>query len=103
MGFKLKLNRILLLISIFAVLLFSVSLVSASTVDTDNLTIIDDADMVSNHIDEPIVEISNYEPYSSSNINTGELKSTGNEKNWVINQRNYKMFFDDFIYFYILT
>ena len=95
MGFKLKLNRILLLISIFAVLLFSVSLVSASTVDTDNLTIIDDADMVSNHIDEPIVEISNYEPYSSSNINTEELKSTGNEKNWVINQRNYKMFFDD--------
>ena len=95
MGFKLKLNRILLLISIFAVLLFSVSLVSASTVDTDNLTIMDDTDMVSNHIDEPIVEISNYEPYSSSNINTEELKSTGNEKNWVINQRNYKMFFDD--------
>lgn len=95
MGFKLKLNRILLLISIFAVLLISVSLVSASTVDENNLTITDDTDSISNHVDDSIVEISNYEPYSSSNINTEELKSTANEKNWIINQRNYKMFFDD--------
>lgn len=46
MGFKLKLNRILLLISIFAVLLISVSLVSASTVDENNLTITDDTDSI---------------------------------------------------------
>lgn len=88
MGFKLKINRLLLLFSIFLVLLCCVSLVSASTnnqtdsINSDNTTEItlesveDDAD----------------EPYSSSNINTEELKSTDNI---IVNQRNFKMYFDD--------
>ncbi len=85
MGFKLKLNRYLLLISIFLILLFSISLISASKVDNDNLTL--------KNNDNLSIEVDNGEPYSSSNISTEELSS--DVKNWVVNQRNYKMFFDE--------
>lgn len=87
MGFKLKLNKLFLLISIIIIVLFSVSLVSAST-DNDNLTLSDNTIIVNQNI-----EINNDESYSSSNIDTEELKST--EKNWIINQRNFNMFFDN--------
>ena len=89
MGFKLKLNKYLLLISIFIVLLFSISFISASTVDNNaNLTLKDNSE--NNNLS---IKIDNGKTYSSSNINTEELSS--DVKNWVVNQRNYKMFFDD--------
>lgn len=87
MGFKLKINRLLLLFSIFLVLLCCVSLVSASTnnqtdlINSDNTT----------EITLESIEDDTDEPYSS-NIDTEELKSTDNI---IVNQRNFKMYFDD--------
>ena len=87
MGFKLKINRLLLLFSIFLVLLCCVSLVSASTnnqtdlINSDNTTEIT-LESIEDNADEPY----------SSNIDTEELKSTDNI---IVNQRNFKMYFDD--------
>ncbi|SEK43601.1 hypothetical protein SAMN05216439_0940 [Methanobrevibacter gottschalkii] len=82
-GFKLKIDKFLLLILIFFILLSCVSLVSASnTVDT-NLT--HDASSDAN------IGINDIESYSSG-VFSDDVKSTGNV---IVNQRNYKMYFDD--------
>ena len=77
-----KINKFLLLILIFAILLSCISLVSASTDLKDNLTY-----STSSNAN---VEIGNDESYSFSV--SDELKSYGNV---VVNQKNYKMYFDD--------
>lgn len=77
-----KINTFLLLILIFAILLSCISLVSASTDLKDNLTY-----STSSNAN---VEIGNDESYSFSV--SDELKSYGNV---VVNQKNYKMYFDD--------
>ena len=77
-----KINKFLLLILIFAILLSCISLVSASIDLKDNLTY-----STSSNAN---VEIGNDESYSFSV--SDELKSYGNV---VVNQKNYKMYFDD--------
>ncbi len=88
MGFKLKINRLLLLFSIFLVLLCCVSLVSAS--DNSQIDLINSDNTTETTLES--VEDDTDEPYSSSNIDTEELRSTDNI---IVNQRNFKMYFDD--------
>ncbi|MBR3209374.1 MAG: hypothetical protein IKF82_03805 [Bacilli bacterium] len=86
-----KINKFLILISIVMIILCSISFVSASTTSSDELDLSNDTDI----INQQAVEIDGDEPYSSSNIDTEELKSNDNVKNFVVNQRNFKMYFDD--------
>lgn len=79
-----KINKFLLLILIFGILLSCISFVSASTDVEGNLTFADDAS-------DAGVGISNAESYSSSNVFSDELKSTSNV---IVNQKNYKMYFN---------
>ncbi len=83
--FKLKINKFLLLVLIFSILLSCIGLVSASNSIDDNLT-------HSASIDDAGVGINNDESYSF-NVFSENLKSTN--ENIVINQRNYKMYFDE--------
>ena len=76
--FILKIRNKIFILSILLVFLLSISFVSASAAD-DNLTITDDSSNVG------------MDSYSSSNV----LSSDGSNTTIVINQRNYKMYFDD--------
>lgn len=89
MGFKLKINRLLLLFSIFLVLLCCVSLVSASTTN-DQINLINSDNTTEITLES--VEDNSNQPYSSSNIGDEDLKSS---ENIIVNQRNFKMYFDD--------
>ncbi len=82
-------NKILFVFSISIILLASLSLISAST--NENLTLTDSAD--SNVLLEDASET-----YSSLNlisVQSQDDKLESATDNYVINQRNYKMYFDD--------
>lgn len=87
-GSKLKINR-LILITITIIILFSISFVSASTNSTDDLALSNDTDIINHQ-----TVIDENESYSS-NAHYDELKSSSNEDSFVINKRNFKMYFDD--------
>ena len=82
-------NKILFVFSISIILLASMSLISAST--NENLTITDSADS------GMLLEDAS-ETYSSLNVKgvqSQDDKLETEQDNYVINQRNYKMYFDD--------
>lgn len=82
-------NKILFVFSISIILLASMSLISAST--NENLTLEDSADS------DVLLEDAS-ETYSSLNVLSVQLQDDKLESasdNYVINQRNYKMYFDD--------
>ena len=82
-------NKILFVFSISIILLASMSLISAST--NENLTITDSAD------NDMLLEDAS-ETYSSLNVKSVQSQNDKLETepdNYVINQRNYKMYFDD--------
>ena len=82
-------NKILFVFSISIILLASMSLISAST--NENLTITDSADS------GMLLEDAS-ETYSSLNVKSVQSQDDKLETepdNYVINQRNYKMYFDD--------
>lgn len=84
-----KINKILFVFSISIILLASMSLISAST--NENLTITDSADS------GMLLEDAS-ETYSSLNVKgvqSQDDKLETEQDNYVINQRNYKMYFDD--------
>ena len=84
-----KMNKMLFVFSISIILLASMSLISAST--NENLTITDSADS------GMLLEDAS-ETYSSLNVKSVQSQNDKLETepdNYVINQRNYKMYFDD--------
>ncbi|WP_133241918.1 hypothetical protein [Methanobrevibacter thaueri] len=83
-----KMNRILFIFSIVMVLIFGMSLISAST--NDNLT-------MAGAENDLVIEDINTESYSSLNVlgvqSQDEIESS--QDSYIINQRNYKMYFDN--------
>ena len=91
MGFKLNVNKYLILFSIVVMTLFSISLVSASAVDSDVLALADDAEI----IDQQLVGFDVNETCSSSSLPCEDLTSSEEIDNIVVNQENFTMYFDD--------
>lgn len=83
-----KMNKILFIFSIMMVLIFGMSLISAST--NDNLT-------MTGAENDLVIEDIDTESYSSLNVlgvqSQDEIESS--QDNYIINQRNYKMYFDE--------
>lgn len=83
-----KMNKILFIFSIMMVLIFGMSLISAST--NDNLT-------MAGAENDLVIEDINTESYSSLNVlgvqSQDEIESS--QDSYIINQRNYKMYFDN--------
>ena len=75
MGFKLNVNKYLILFSIVVMTLFSISLVSASAVDSDVLALADDAEI----IDQQLVGFDVNETCSSSSLPCEDLTSSERE------------------------
>ncbi|WP_292893041.1 hypothetical protein [Methanobrevibacter sp.] len=83
-----KMNKILFIFSIMMVLIFGMSLISAST--NDNLT-------MAGAENDLVIEDIDTESYSSLNVlgvqSQDEIESS--QDSYIINQRNYKMYFDN--------
>ena len=83
-----KMNKILFIFSIMMVLIFGMSLISAST--NDNLT-------MTGAENDLVIEDINTESYSSLNVLGVQPQDTieSSQDSYIINQRNYKMYFDN--------
>ena len=81
-------NKILFIFSIMMVLIFGMSLISAST--NDNLT-------MAGAENDLVIEDINTESYSSLNVLGVQPQDTieSSQDSYIINQRNYKMYFDN--------
>ena len=86
-----KINRVMILISIVVILLFSTSLVSASSGDGDELALSNDTDVIS----QQIGELEEMELSSPSNISSGELKSIDGPDRFIVGDGNFKRYFDE--------
>ncbi|MBQ8018299.1 MAG: hypothetical protein IJ258_09385 [Methanobrevibacter sp.] len=84
-----KMNKILFVFSISIILLASMSLISAST--NENLTLTDSAD--SNVLLEDASET--YSSLNLTSVQSQDDKIKSANDNYIINQRNYKMYFDE--------
>ena len=81
-------NKYLLLFSLSIIFLVSISYVSAFEDVNNNLTSTNDANLLTINDD---VENTNLISYSSDD----SKKASNIDKNYVINQKNYKIYFDD--------
>ena len=84
-----EINKIIILISIVMLILFSIGLVSASD-SGDELALSNDTDVINYHIDD----LDENEVISSPDVGNDELNSASNPDSFIVNKRNFKMYFD---------
>ena len=80
-----EINKIIILISIVMLILFSIGLVSASD-SGDELALSNDTDVINYHIDD----LDENEVISSPDVGNDELNSASNPDSFIVNKRNYQ-------------